>query len=203
MGHFIEELRERLSQANERLTNVEASYQRMRADFERRYRLEQSEALAERNALQTLLDLEERRQFDKPLPRLEPPSMELGEFFLMQLQVHSPMSKDELRGAAERAGYFMDGESGGRRTHTTLMNYARSRRVRELPDGRYARATELNTLLTEPVPALVRSPGETGAEGEQRSENLNGQFELPGPSIQTSSTGEEQVKTVNSSRAGR
>jgi hypothetical protein len=170
MSQFADELRERLLRANDRIASIESTYQRAREDLERRYRLEQSDAVAERNALQTLLEAEERRHRE-PVTRAEPPAMELGEFFLMQLRLYSPMSKDDLRVAAERAGFFTEGESSGRRTHTTLMNYARSRRIRELPGGMYANATELSTLLIEELPTITRpqvEPVET-----ESSENVD------------------------------
>jgi hypothetical protein len=53
----------------------------------------------------------------------------LSDFFIAQLKEKGPQTKEELRLAALFAGYFAEGDGGGRTTHATLANIARSGRV--------------------------------------------------------------------------
>jgi hypothetical protein len=60
-----------------------------------------------------------------PLPVQRAP---LAEFFIAQIKEKGPRSKEELRQAAQAAGYF-ENDGGGRATHVTLANITRSRRL--------------------------------------------------------------------------
>lgn len=148
---FLYELIERHTVAEDRLTTIHSTYQAARAKLDAEFQRDQAEVQGEKDALQTLIEVERRRlgEPDERLP-LAVPTMELGEFFLTRLQVESPQSKDDLRAAAERAGFFPDGD-GGRKTHATLMNYARSGRIRTLPNNMYAYPTLTMALLRPSV----------------------------------------------------
>jgi hypothetical protein len=54
-----------------------------------------------------------------------------------QLKEKGPLTKDQLRLAAMFAGYFVDGDSGGRATHATLSNIYRSGRIGTTEGGKY------------------------------------------------------------------
>ena len=57
-----------------------------------------------------------------------------------------PLSKDDLRLLAVRAGYFQDAESATRSVHATLLGIVKGGRVRELPNGALAPASMIDTL---------------------------------------------------------
>lgn len=78
-----------------------------------------------------------------PMPTAQP---SLADFFINQLIHAGAMSKDELRLAAEAAGYFEPG-GGGRSTHATLENIKRSGRVIFGDDGKYTVNTMEKALL--------------------------------------------------------
>ncbi len=59
------------------------------------------------------------------------------EFLIRTVYVRGEMAKDDLRQRAQYAGYFGD-DSGGRITHTTLLNLVNGNRLRKLPNGNYA-----------------------------------------------------------------
>lgn len=61
----------------------------------------------------------------------------LADFFIGQLRELGPRTKEELRLAAMFAGYFTQGDSGGRATHATLSNINRSGRVGTTEGGKY------------------------------------------------------------------
>jgi hypothetical protein len=143
-----------------------ADYQRDREERERRFLTEDAEALAEMRALEHLIELERRRGGARETPPAPPPrqapAQDLADFFVARLAEQSPQHRDDLRKAAEEAGYFDDGESAaGRRTHATLMNTARAGRIRDLGAGLYASPTTLMNWLrpVEGDPAADAAPG--------------------------------------------
>lgn len=98
--------------------------------------LELEESLAEHN----MLDTENKMgpslaEVKIPVPASRIP---LYEFFIAELKEKGPLSKDELREAAQRAGYFSAGDGGGRATHATLANITRSKRVVVGDDGKFS-----------------------------------------------------------------
>jgi hypothetical protein len=60
----------------------------------------------------------------------------LADFFCEKLKHLGPLTKSELRGLAQQAGYF-NGDEGGRQTHATLVNIKRNGRVNELEGARF------------------------------------------------------------------
>lgn len=92
-----------------------------------------------KDSMLTLLEAENSRlgpDLVGPDPK-KTPGTPLADFFARLIHERSPRTKDELRQAALAAGYFADGESAGRATHTTLYNIAKSGRIRDLGDGKY------------------------------------------------------------------
>ena len=82
-----------------------------------------------------------------PMPEIKMPvsRLPLPEFFIEELNRRGAMTKEELRQAAQSAGYFTD--SGGRSTHVTLENIKRSNRVILGADGKYTANTLEKALL--------------------------------------------------------
>lgn len=59
-------------------------------------------------------------------------------FLIAQLQQRGPMTKEELRDSAVEAGYFGPDDVPGRSIHFTVINLAKSGRIREQIGGKYA-----------------------------------------------------------------
>ncbi len=144
MTDFLSQLVERLVAARDQSTAIKAEYDAERADLESRYRFKLSLADDEQRAIETLIRIEESRCGRKAIPDPASNRLPLAEFFLTALHANGPLSKDDLRTQAERASYFADGDSGGRATHTTLLNLCRAGRIKELSGGIYAFPTLKN-----------------------------------------------------------
>ena len=70
----------------------------------------------------------------------------LADFLVRRVNEAGPLSKDDLRQLAVRAGYFQDAESATRSVHATLLGIVKGGRVRELPNGALAPASMIDTL---------------------------------------------------------
>jgi hypothetical protein len=80
-----------------------------------------------------MLAAEERRFTPEEAAQTKPPEEALPEFIFQSLH-KGPLTKDDLRWMANRAGYDVDGRS----IHATLVNLLRSGRAVEVSDGQYA-----------------------------------------------------------------
>lgn len=87
--------------------------------------------------------LEAHQQVKISLPTSRPA---LSEFFVAQLMEKGPMFKEELRKAAQAAGYFGD-FNGGRATHATLTNITKSGRLTVNGEGKYIVSPTEKALL--------------------------------------------------------
>jgi hypothetical protein len=96
----------------------------------------------ERAALKELLALESQREDVTSeegaasyiqRTRLRAP---LADFLIARVLTHGPLDKEGLRAEAELAGYLDDGNA--RAFHATLLNITKHRKLKQLPDGRYA-----------------------------------------------------------------
>lgn len=130
-----DDLIERLEKANADMAMAKTNHDIERRELEQRFN-QQFIAISERQkALGTLLDdenslLGNRREVQH---EVKPFQLPLPDFILNILSAAGSMSKDEIKDAAERAGY----ESAGRMVHATLMNIVKSDRVLLLADGQY------------------------------------------------------------------
>lgn len=89
---------------------------------------------SERAAIKQLLLIEERRALAAPAIQSDTsPLVPLSDFIIAKIQTTGPLEREELRSAAEEAGY-----KDGRTFHTTLMNITKGRRLQQMADGRYA-----------------------------------------------------------------
>jgi hypothetical protein len=70
----------------------------------------------------------------------------LADFLVRRVNEAGPLSTDDLRQLAVRAGYFQDAESATRSVHATLLGIVKGGRVRELPNGALAPASMIDTL---------------------------------------------------------
>jgi hypothetical protein len=137
MDNFLGELVERLAAARGRSTEIKNEYEAERASLEARYRAKQSEADEEYRALETLIRLEEQKTGTRTVVQPRQFRLPLQDFFILALDKHGPLSKDDLRDQAARASYFAEGDSAGRVTHATVINLVRSGRIKEATGGRY------------------------------------------------------------------
>ena len=80
-----------------------------------------------------------------PVPAPAAP-LPLADFLVRRVNEAGPLSKDDLRLLAVRAGYFQDAESATRSVHATLLGIIKGGRVRELPNGALAPASMIDTL---------------------------------------------------------
>lgn len=62
----------------------------------------------------------------------------LADFLISKIEAKGSMSKEELRAAALEAGYFDEGDTGGRAVHATLINFIRNKRLSVSIDGLYS-----------------------------------------------------------------
>ena len=86
-------------------------------------------------------------QVAEPAPIATPPApLPLADFLVRRVNEAGPLSKDDLRQLAVRAGYFQDAESATRSVHATLLGIIKGGRVRELPNGALAPASMIDTL---------------------------------------------------------
>lgn len=86
-------------------------------------------------------------QAAEPAPIAVPPApLPLADFLVRRVNEAGPLSKDDLRQLAVRAGYFQDAESATRSVHATLLGIINGGRVRELPNGALAPASMIDTL---------------------------------------------------------
>jgi hypothetical protein len=139
MRDIRQDLRERLAGITARYYEELYEYDLKREALEERRRTIIEALDQERVAVEQLLKVEEERHGASPsevearkTARLIP----LATFIETKVHAHGPMDKDQLRAEAHLAGYFLDGN--GRSFHATLMNIAKSGRVVQLSDGRYA-----------------------------------------------------------------
>lgn len=144
-------------------------FEKMASEEQARFAAQQEKALAAHKqqmdafkaaiiGYQRMLDLEEtlariaaedtvgprRDSVTIPVPT---PKMPLADFFEAELRAKGPMSKDELRQAAQAAGYFPGGDGGGRATHATLVNITRNQRITPTSDGKFVARTLEDALL--------------------------------------------------------
>lgn len=86
-------------------------------------------------------------QAAEPAPiAASPAPLPLADFLVRRVNEAGPLSKDDLRQLAVRAGYFPDAESATRSVHATLLGIVKGGRVRELPNGALAPASMIDTL---------------------------------------------------------
>jgi hypothetical protein len=81
-----------------------------------------------------------------PMAPPAPAPLPLADFLVRRVNEAGPLSKDDLRQLAVRAGYFQDAESATRSVHATLLGIVKGGRVRELPNGALAPASMIDTL---------------------------------------------------------
>lgn len=129
------DLRERMESLSGRESEISREYGRLLKEAERWADEQMKLVQEERAAIFSLLNIEQRRhgeQADVPIPHIQ-----LPDFLVQETAKRGIASKEDLRLAAVHAGYFPDGESGGRQIHATLMNLVRGNKIIETQSGRY------------------------------------------------------------------
>ena len=87
-------------------------------------------------------------QSPQPAPKpsqLQPPQ-ELGDFLVRKLREGGAMSTDELRGLAVQEGYFAETDNADVQLQATLVHVVQAGFARELPNGKFAPPTLLDTI---------------------------------------------------------
>ncbi|MFH6781495.1 MULTISPECIES: hypothetical protein [Methylobacterium] len=131
------DLKERLAELDSRMSTLVAEYNRRKNELDKEFAERERELNDERSATGALLAIEQRRHGDATAPSSPTLTMGLADFLLNETRKKEMASKDDLRSAAALAGYFPNGESGGRAVHTTLLNLVRAGRLAEAADGLY------------------------------------------------------------------
>ncbi|WP_156368939.1 hypothetical protein [Methylobacterium sp. Leaf100] len=129
------DLQERLEILAARESEVVREHNRHMRELEQRLENATKSLQEERSAIQSMMAVEMRRHGDDS--RIHAPLLPLQDFVVREAFKRGITSKEDLRLAAVKAGYFPDGETGGRQIHTTVLNLTRANRLIEVQDGRY------------------------------------------------------------------
>ncbi len=145
MRDIRDDLRERLKILDVRLAEETERYSAVRRELEADHMHKLEVIKAQSDAIITLLNAEnESNGFPiEPVQSLPGMRLPLKDYFLTLTYTRGPLTKDDLRDAANRAGYFDDDASAGRVTHATIMNLVSSGRLVRLSDGGYAKPESL------------------------------------------------------------
>ena len=156
---ICDDLRARVKMMEEVIGGEERKFQqeqeRAALEFKRRMETFRNALEGYRNMLvleeafaQSSLIGDEEKVGPRPEIKIQMPEQKvaLPEFFIARLRENGPMTKEELRIAAQGAGYFGD-FSGGRSTHVTLENIKRSNRVFLTEDGKFRVSESEKALL--------------------------------------------------------
>jgi hypothetical protein len=164
MRDILDDLKERLRGVLARYADEVASYTEARSALEANHQMAIGSLSAEQAALERLIQVELARtggQLSEPV--LPKPKFSLLDFLLTKVHADGPIEKEQLRRHAELAGYFADGDAGGRKVHTTLLNLVSAGRLQRLPDGKYAfpdrRSLRLRSDLEADAVANSAVPG--------------------------------------------
>ena len=148
MRDIRNDLRERLANVNGRYADEMVKYDDEIQRLHESHREVLDSLDRERAALQQMLELEESREGAPLSISADPPKpfrVSLADFLITKIYAHGPLSKDEIREQADRAGYF--DELDGRTFHTTLMNITKGGKLQRLADGRYAHPRPTGSLF--------------------------------------------------------
>jgi hypothetical protein len=149
------DLQERISATEAEMVAEARAFQREVEVLQAKFRIKADEKQAFLNGLRRLLDNEERAfanggSGSNPVADLVRPNMPLADFILQEMAERGPKTKEELRDAAQLAGYFRPGD-GGRAVHATIVNLTRVGRAIVLDDGK------LRAKPKEALPLLRRA----------------------------------------------
>ena len=88
-------------------------------------------------------------QAQSPQPAPKPAQAQqpqLGDFLVRKLREGGAMSRDELRGLAVQEGYFAETDNADVQLQATLVHVVQAGFARELPNGKFAPPTLLDTI---------------------------------------------------------
>jgi hypothetical protein len=155
------DLNERLASLASREHEAMAEYQHQRMVLDSDHHNAVDAIHRERAIVKQMLAFEEQRAGTKPneakrTAQLTP----LADFLIARALFDGPMDKDQLRAAAEQAGYFEEGN--GRTFHLTLMNITTAGKLTLGTDGRY-------TLPESKTASLFGAGDAKPREGEMKT----------------------------------
>jgi hypothetical protein len=81
-----------------------------------------------------------------PKPSQPQPPQELGDFLVRRLREGGAMAKDELRQLAVQEGYFAEADTADAQLQATLVHVVQAGFARELPNGKFAPPSLLDTI---------------------------------------------------------
>jgi hypothetical protein len=83
----------------------------------------------------------------QPQPEAKPqPQQQLGDFLIRRLRERGAMAKDELRHLALQEGYIAEADNADTQLHATLAQVVTAGFARELPNGKFAPPSLLDTI---------------------------------------------------------
>jgi hypothetical protein len=87
-------------------------------------------------------------QSPQPAPKTSQPQppQQLGDFLIRRLREGGAMAKDELRRLAVQEGYFAEADNADVQLQATLVHVVQAGFARELPNGKFAPPTLLDTI---------------------------------------------------------
>jgi hypothetical protein len=88
-------------------------------------------------------------QSPQPAPKpaqAQQPQPQLGDFLVRKLREGEAMSTDELRALAVQEGYFAETDTADAQLQATLAHVVQAGLARELPNGKFAPPTLLDTI---------------------------------------------------------
>ena len=88
-------------------------------------------------------------QSPQPAPKpaqAQQPQPQLGDFLVRKLREGGAMSTDELRGLAVQEGYFAETDNADVQLQATLVHVVQAGFARELPNGKFAPPSLLDTI---------------------------------------------------------
>jgi hypothetical protein len=145
MRDIRSDLVDRLELAKVRLAARTERYDRDRDALEMGWRQDVAELERERDALRTMLGIEDKREGLPPTALPPGRKMPFSDFVLTAVHTHGPIGKEDLRSQASAAGYDDDGTLG-RTLHTTLMNYVKAGKLILQAGGLYVHAGSSRSL---------------------------------------------------------
>lgn len=158
-AHFETLVEQFKTEHESRLKNVKAELEAVRVLMgveDRRHGNGASAPKAQSPAQQPQPKLEQAQpvqpaQAQSPQPAPKPsqpqrPQQQLGDFLIRRLREGGAMPKDDLRRLAVQEGYFADDHSADSDLQATLVHIVKAGFIRELPNGKFAPPTLLDTI---------------------------------------------------------
>jgi hypothetical protein len=146
-----DELRERLRIVELREAEEQERYSLARRELDSAHASTVATLHEQRKALLTIIDAENENGGLPATPARSLPVMRLPlmDYFMTIIGTSGPQTKEGLKDAARRAGYFDDAASAGRITHATVINMVSAGKVIRRADDRFGLSEDFSPQLFE------------------------------------------------------